>query len=589
MALSRRKHSLFFQILAGFTALAVIAIMVTGCICLFLYQRVAVTVHLEELASSIGGVAVSLSEHDAAPDENDILRMRDLTNSAIVFADTASGRTLVSDIGSFAWIDSLPGGDADLVRRVLEGEELSGVYRMEVLGGRMMLCGVPVLDGGGSVLGVVFLARPLSSILNDSGSFSIPLAAGAIAALLFSFITSLRLARLIARPVVRLEQAAAQARANSHVLRDVSGPVEVERLGVALHDLSERLERSIDSIAEERSRLEQVLGGIGEGLVAVDAAGRIIYHNHAARDLAGEDAFSANGEPSPLLSLLHGVIKDPQMRSIEWALSDGRIVEATARPITDEASGAVGGAVALLRDVSEPQRLEQMRRDYIANISHELRTPLTGIRGMVEPLMDGVIDGEAEKRESYRIIYQETVRLQKLIGDMLDMSRLQSNRVDFDLGPVEIGTMLQAARKRMSGQAADAGIRLETIHPSGALWCVADEDRVMQVLVILLDNALRFTPAGGTVTLFGRADGEWVAFGVRDTGAGIDPKDMPFIWERFFKADRSHCKKSGGTGLGLAIAKMAVEGMQGSIGAESSPGQGAIFTVRLRAREAPRE
>ena len=589
---SHRKQRLYVQIMAGFTALAIAAIVVTGCFCLFLFQRLAVRRHLSELDASmetVVRVARTYAEGGAAPDGYHVNEISKLTNAQVVYWNARTGLARESAGDSYTPASPSP-ADLALFRRVLAGGGISGVYSLDCLGGKVMLQGALVSDSSGEAAGVVLLARELSIIQRYASNFFLPLMAGAIFALILSCVSSWYFARLICRPIEHLESAAAHVRANTRDFENVSGPLEVENLGGALQDLAGQLNRSIDSLAAERSRLQQVVNGIGEGLIAVDASGRLIHHNEAALDLCGcdEDGLRAGtGEAGELMELLRRVIATPERRSTVWQLPDGRSVQATVRPIYDDGAERVSGAVALMLDVSESERLEQMRRDYIANISHELRTPLTGIRGMVEPLLDGVIDEEEEKQNSYRIIYQETVRLQKLIGDMLDMSRLQAGRIELDLQPIEIVSMLRAARQRVLSNASAKGVSLAVDCPEEDIWCQADEDRVMQVLIILLDNAIRFTPSGGVVTLFARTDGEWTAFGVRDTGCGIDPKDLPYIWERFFKADRSR-SRDGGTGLGLSIARLAVELMEGRICAQSALGSGAQFTVRLRAQEAPK-
>lgn len=225
--------------------------------------------------------------------------------------------------------------------------------------------------------------------------------------------------------------------------------------------------------------------------------------------------------------------------------------------------------------------MEQLRRDYVANISHELRTPLTGIRGMVEPLIDGIMESEEERQECYHVILKETIRLEKLVGEMLDMSRLQDGRVHVELEPLELPGILEAAARGMRQIAVDAGVELAVETDGTELQCMGNEDRITQVLVILMDNALSFTPSGGTVTVYARDAGPMVEVGVRDTGCGIEPKDLPMIWERFYKADRSRMRTTG-TGLGLSIAKLVVELMGGQIGVKSEPGKGADFTFTLQ-------
>ena len=256
------------------------------------------------------------------------------------------------------------------------------------------------------------------------------------------------------------------------------------------------------------------------------------------------------------------------------------MLQATVTARRDE-NGEIEGVVCLMRDVSEAQRVEQMRRDYVANVSHELRTPLTGIRGMVEPLIDGCYDTEEERQECYRIILKETIRLEKLVGEMLDMSRLQEGRVKVELEPLELTGILYAAVHSMKPIAEEAGIDLSVVTDGTRLACMGNEDRITQVLVILIDNALSFTPRGGSVTVFARDNGETVLVGVRDTGCGIDPKDMPMIFDRFYKVDKSRLRTEG-TGLGLSIAKLLTQLMGGEITVKSELGVGSEFTLTLR-------
>ena len=281
-----------------------------------------------------------------------------------------------------------------------------------------------------------------------------------------------------------------------------------------------------------------------------------------------------------LKDLLKRCMNTGESESMSWQNHTQRALYAGASPLLDE-DGEIIGTVCLLRDMSEAMRMEQLRREYVANISHELRTPLTGIRGMVEPLIDGCMDTEEERQESYRIILKETIRLEKLVGDMLDMSRLQDGRIQVELEPMELPGILEAAARSMKGIADEAGVDLRVETDGSRLACLGNEDRIMQVLVILIDNALSFTPRGGNVTVFACDAGTHVAAGVRDTGCGIEPKDLNMIWERFYKADRSRMRTTG-TGLGLSIAKLVTRLMGGDISVRSEPGKGAEFTFTLK-------
>lgn len=226
--------------------------------------------------------------------------------------------------------------------------------------------------------------------------------------------------------------------------------------------------------------------------------------------------------------------------------------------------------------------LERLRRDFIANISHELRSPLTSMRGFLQGVLDGTVP--PEERESYlRLAFDETRRLSRLVNDLLDLAALEAGEVAFSMAEVNPREILLRAAAKMEPQAApkDLSLRVEA-GETAPVW--ADPDRLEQVVINLLDNAVRFTPPGGAVTVSAREEGGAVAIAVSDTGPGIPPEDLDRIWERFYKADRARTRAAGGTGLGLAIARELVERLGGTISVESRVGEGTTFTVTLPAR-----
>jgi two-component system phosphate regulon sensor histidine kinase PhoR len=233
--------------------------------------------------------------------------------------------------------------------------------------------------------------------------------------------------------------------------------------------------------------------------------------------------------------------------------------------------------VAVVRDVTDLRRSERLRRELVANVSHELRTPLTSIKGFVETLLAGALRDEQNSRRFLEIIEAETNRLTKLVDDLLELSRLESKGVTFRMQPVDLGQLCRAVVDRQQPRAERSGVQLDCSAQSGVV-VVADPDRVEQVLTNLVDNALKFTPEGGHIRVRVEVRGAeaWVC--VEDTGRGIPPDDLPHVFERFYRADRSRTRTSGGSGLGLAIAKHLVEMQGGRIWAESTPGQGSVFS-----------
>ncbi|NCC48054.1 MAG: PAS domain-containing sensor histidine kinase, partial [Clostridia bacterium] len=258
---------------------------------------------------------------------------------------------------------------------------------------------------------------------------------------------------------------------------------------------------------------------------------------------------------------------------------DEKLIEIQIARLPDSRD-ETAGAVALLRDITESERLEQTRREYVANISHELRTPLTAIRGLLEPLIDGMVSDETTRRRYYGILLRETARLSHLIDDMLELSRLQAHAQPIEMSRLRLQDLLPDLEMKYRSQAEDN--ELELVMPDQLDQCPpvsGNAARIEQVLVILIDNAIKFTPAGGRVSLELSWDQELVWMTVRDTGIGIDPRDIDHVFDRFYKADKAH--QQPGTGLGLSIAREILSRMKQTITVSSVPDQGTAFTFSL--------
>lgn len=232
----------------------------------------------------------------------------------------------------------------------------------------------------------------------------------------------------------------------------------------------------------------------------------------------------------------------------------------------------------------ERRSLEQVRNDFLANLSHELRTPLTGMQGFLEALQDGLVEEEAARQKYYNVLYNETMHMNRLVDDLLDLMKLENNEVKLSRFPVDAGDLIQKVAFTFRQEAAEKGTRIEVETPETLPKIYADKDRMEQILNNLVKNAVKFTE-NGVIRLTAEADGEWVVIRVADTGIGISRDDLGRIWERFFKVDRGRSKKNAGTGLGLAIVKQLMDLHEGTISVESEPEKGTIFTLRLPTTE----
>lgn len=586
-------------------ALALLVVLVSGVLTYLLTYRMVRDNHISDLqrkAERISESVHTVSEGGFKPSSRVVRIIQDLTDARVFFLEQGEEKlrlwqyTPPSPPGEetpqsvpeddLQWVDIIGTIDLQFFTRILQDEKVSALQRFEFAGGEVLFAGAPIYDEDGSVMGGVVLAQPVEQLQQMSRMIRMLILVAVGISLLMSVIIAAGQTRRLVLPIQRITRAARRLTDESDYAERITGLPndEIGDLGRTMNSMAARLLDAIKNLRNERDKLGLVISGIGEGLIAVERNGRIVHHNPVFLELMEVDGIdglwdSADDNIQALKALLIRCMEKRDSESMTWQNHTQRALYAGASPLKDE-EGETIGAVCLLRDMSEAMRMEQLRRDYVANISHELRTPLTGIRGMVEPLIDGCMDTEQERQDSYRVILKETIRLEKLVGEMLDMSRLQDGRVSVELERLELPGILEAAARSMRQIAADAGVALNVETDGSALSCMGNEDRITQVLVILMDNALSFTPSGGTVTVYGRDAGDRVEVGVRDTGCGIEPKDLPFIWERFYKADRSRMRTTG-TGLGLSIAKLVTELMGGQIGVTSEPGKGADFTFTL--------
>ena len=417
-----------------------------------------------------------------------------------------------------------------------------------------VIVALPVTDEGGEALGAVFLIKPVYDIAETSKSVMIVLVIASLAVALLMIIPIYFISRWLSDPVKKLNTAAdgfAKGDMTSRVIPD--GPREIGRLGESFNTLADNLERNISDLTLERNRLRAVLDGLSEGLIAFDREGRVINWNSAAALLLGGEP---DTDPTKLpafcdIRAAANTVFETGASCIDATKSGDRVIRISAAPV-DREHGQSAGAIVLLMDMTEAERLEQTRRDYVANVSHELRTPLASIRGIADMLSDGLVKNEDDKRRYYGYILKESIRLSTLINDLLELSRLQSGGVEPELRKTELYELIADVACRTEDSAAARGMRILTDIPEGRYYALTNPDRVEQVLISLFDNAAKHGTEGGFIrsTICGQGD-KWLVS--VENPADVRESDLEHIFERFYKADVAHSGE--GTGLGLAIAE----------------------------------
>jgi two-component system phosphate regulon sensor histidine kinase PhoR len=407
------------------------------------------------------------------------------------------------------------------------------------------------------------------------------LAAGLIS-FLFAGILALLFARSVSRPIVDLSDVARSIAAGERRRPlPLAAPGEVGDLSLAIHSLADQLESRISALAAERSILSALVETLNEGVIAVSADQKVVRINATGRRLLSIDRavpFTTDHLPrettlrNAIASALEGTETEP-----EEVVIGGNTLSLTARPLAE------GGAVVALFDLTTIRRLEAVRRDFVANVSHELRTPLTIVGGFAETLQDP--DLPEERRAQFaQTIHANAQRMQRIVDELLDLSRIESGHWRPRPESVSIREVATEVFSRVSGKANDKGIALETQIDSAAEVVWADRTGTEQVLINLVENALRYTGSGGKITVSTAPIRSGVAVSVSDTGVGIEPEHLPRIFERFYRADAGRSREAGGTGLGLAIVKHLVEAHGGSVEAESSIGTGTTIRISFVSR-----
>ncbi len=358
-------------------------------------------------------------------------------------------------------------------------------------------------------------------------------------------------------------------------------------LNQSLRRMASRIRELVDRLSLESTRRDVILKSMAEGVLAVDHQMRVLFCNQALSNALG--LRHPVEENTPLI----GLVRDPKLLSlISGVLTSGEAVKTRLEFASEEASMFEAyaaplavphhrGAVVILHDITGLERLERIRRDFVANVSHELRTPLTAIRGYAETLLGGALSDTDNNRRFVEIIQAHAIRLNNIASDLLTLSDLESGRRDTPPGPISVEEAVNTALLTVEPEARIRGVRLTRGSVRDAL-ITGHAIRLEQALVNLLDNAVKFNHPGGEARIDAGTTPEGGVFiSVSDTGRGMPSDDLPRIFERFYRIDRARSREVGGTGLGLSIVKHVVERMEGSIKVESRLGKGSTFTILL--------
>jgi two-component system phosphate regulon sensor histidine kinase PhoR len=364
--------------------------------------------------------------------------------------------------------------------------------------------------------------------------------------------------------------------------RDGSGDA-LEALGISLNRTAARLDRTIQTLTEERNLSSAILGSMVEGVAVVNGSERLVFANPGFAEILGLDVPPTSGS-----ALVEVVRQTELVEAVRQVLGgeprvQSEIVTGTLRQhyfaitVASVRAGDTIGAVVVLHDITELRKLERVRRDFVANVSHEFRTPLTAIQGFAETLLAGAIDDPQNRTRFLEIILEHSRRLARLTEDLLMLSKMDAERLELEIRRLSVSQLIESCLETAQRRAAEKDLRISVNTPQRLPDIAGDRRRLAEVLQNLLDNAIQYTLPGGQIMLSAETGGDEVVLTVSDTGIGIPQADQPRIFERFYRVDVARSREAGGTGLGLAIAKHLVEIHGGRLWVESEVGQGSQF------------
>lgn len=483
----------------------------------------------------------------------------------------------------------------EMVQAVKEGKGTT-IRRSHTLQQDMLYVALPV-QAGENFDGFVRLSVSLKEVDEGVKQGWIVMGIGLLVLFLIAAFVSYRVAKGLTSPLEKITRVARRISRLEYDARvNIHRKDEIGQLAQAINGMADSLQTQLRTIRDNEGLLQSVLNNMTGGIVMVNGAGHIMLVNRAAERMLGIHAEVITGKSYrelkqhyELMKLMEAGLESRvsfhEERNIYYP-QEAIILLDGVTMMQDGEQDTYRGMLFLLQDVSDIRRLERMRSEFVANVSHELKTPLAAVKGFAETLLGGGVKDEKTSRSFLQIIYDESERLNRLIGDILELSKIESKRIQMEYSPIHLATFFDTISEMMRTVAEKKRIKLELEIPQ-ELFMEGDEDKLRQIFMNLLSNAIIYTQEGGRVHLTARemhhsgdAD-DTVEFIVQDSGIGIPKKDLPRIFERFYRVDKARSRGSGGTGLGLSIVKHLVDLHHGTIKVESELGIGSSFIMEF--------
>ncbi|WP_297418391.1 ATP-binding protein [Clostridium sp.] len=470
----------------------------------------------------------------------------------------------------------------DINSKVLEGTEVYDEGYNPYYNEEMMTIAVPIKDNN-AIVGAVILNSSITDLSNSMNKFFLNLILAVLGETVLVGVLGYYFSRNISRPIKKINSSALElARGHYGIKTNIYQKDEIGELSNSFDLLSLKLKHTINELFEEKNKLSNIITSISEGIIAFDRTFNIINTNEAAIKLLSYKKLKDNTEVVKILSDLD-IIKEfnssisANEKKIILKEHGGKVLEFSISPIKNNSNEIIGGVI-LIQDISEKEKLEQMRKDFISNVSHEFRTPLTVIKGNLESIVDGMTKPE-HVAETCITLIKETNRLERMVKDLLNLSRLESGKLELDFTELDVNMFINDTIRSLRPLLYDKNIDLQLSLGGDLPRLLSDYDKLKQLIIIFLDNAIKFSENKGVLKVRTYTDNKSIYIAIKDNGIGIPKDEIAYLGEKFYKADKARNANTGGTGLGLSIAKRLAKVLNAKFFIESDLGKGTTITI----------
>ncbi|MBT2646513.1 cell wall metabolism sensor histidine kinase WalK [Bacillus sp. ISL-34] len=554
--------------------------------------------HVNLLTYSIGEeMEKERGEEDPTLEEaiDTILKDRDNSSndiSEVRVIDTRSRRVIGTSALSNQDIVGKKTTEVLIKNTLIYGKEYSDVFRDQKTGRRLWVLSTPV-EANGEVIGAVYVIAEMENVFEQMDEINSIFMTGTAIALVITAILGILLARTITRPMSDMrKQALVMAKGNFSRKVRVYGDDEIGQLAVTFNNLTKKLQESQSSTEGERRKLSSVLSNMTDGVISTDRRGRVNLINEPAAQLLNVSSETVMNQPIiEVLGLeeeykFEDLLEERESIILDYSKKNRPFILRGNFSVIQKETGFVNGLITVLHDITEQEKIESERREFVANVSHELRTPLTTMRSYLEALAEGAWKDEEIAPSFLSVTQNETERMIRLVNDLLQLSKMDSKDYRLKTGWVNFNKFYDHIIDRFEMTKND-DITFKRDLPKEAYFVDIDEDKITQVLYNVISNSLKYSPEGGQVTFRVRASDGFIIVSITDQGVGIPKNVIDKIFDRFYRVDKARARNLGGTGLGLAIAKEMVVAHGGKIWAESVDGKGTtvFFTLPYEQEE----